>query len=63
MDFETKAWIVIILIGIIFLADDFFSFLSKGWINLLLIAMGIGWMYILVKNAIREALKEHNFNN
>lgn len=63
MENETKAWIAIILTGVIFLANDFFSFLSKEWSNLLLIVAGVGLLYLLVKSAIKEALKEHHFDN
>ena len=63
MNNEIKAWIVIALTGLIFIADDIFSFISKGWTNLLLIIMGISFLYLLVKSAVEEALKEHNHND
>ena len=63
MNNEIKAWIAIGLGTLTFFADDIFHFLSKGWNDLILIIIGTGFLYLLVKTAVKEALKEHNFDN
>ena len=67
MDNETKAWIVIAITTLISVANDIFNFLPvkadhpDGWNNLYFIVMGFTVAYLLVKSAVKEALKEHNF--
>ena len=62
MDNEIKAWIVLAIVTVVFVADDIFSFLSKGWNDALLVVIGIAFLYLLVKSAVKEALREHDRN-
>jgi len=59
MDGDTLAYLAFGGVTLVWIADDIFGFLSKGWNDLLLGVVGIAVVYFVVKSAVKQALKEH----
>lgn len=63
MESETEVWIVMIVGGLISIADNYFNFLSKTLSFLIGGAVIFGFLFLTIKYAVKEALKEHNFDD
>lgn len=62
MESEKEAWIAIVVGGLVGIADGFFGFLSKSFSFVLLGVIIFGFLFLTIKSAIREALREHHFD-